>query len=94
MLSWWRLPPPPPLTHLSAHPPLPQAAVVGVTVRHDVVEMLEKRVKSRFRCVDSCRCGKFSLTVVHDSVAWLCMPDPTLLARFNQRPSNIALGST
>jgi origin recognition complex subunit 4 len=28
-----------------------QAAVVGLSCRQDVVEMLEKRVKSRFRCV-------------------------------------------
>lgn len=29
--------------------PIIQAAVVGVTCRQDVVELLEKRVKSRFR---------------------------------------------
>ena len=29
--------------------PVIQAAVVGVTCRQDVVELLEKRVKSRFR---------------------------------------------
>ena len=39
----------PSLNWAPAHLSPPQAAVVGLTVRQDVVELLEKRVKSRFR---------------------------------------------
>ena len=35
-----------------------QAAVVGVTSRHDAAEMLEKRVRSRFRSGASCRAAR------------------------------------